>query len=69
MGTGQGLPKRIEEEADKKAAQMVRETVGIKEEALGYCHAFWRAKKEILRRDYGIDWETPAEKYPHIIFD
>ena len=69
MEENRRLTKEIEEEANRKAKQMVRETDGIDEEALGYCHAFWQAKKEILLRDYGINWKTPAEKYPHVLFD
>ena len=52
------------------------EEVNAKAEALagpdtymGYCHIFWAAKKKILREEYGIDWKTPAEEYPTIIFD
>ena len=36
---------------------------------LGFCHEYWAAKKEVLREKYGIDWRSPAERYPHIIFD
>jgi hypothetical protein len=30
---------------------------------------FWTAKKEILRRQYEINWKTPAELNPTIIYD
>ena len=36
---------------------------------LGFCHEYWAAKKKVLREKYGIDWRSPAERYPHIIFD
>ena len=36
---------------------------------LGFCHEYWAVKKEVLREKYGIDWRSPAERYPHIIFD
>jgi hypothetical protein len=54
-------------EASKRADdELAREgTVRV----MGYCHAFWRRKKEILQRDYGLEWKTPAELYPGIRFD
>ena len=36
---------------------------------LGYCHVYWRTKKRILKEKYNIDWRSPAELNPHIIFD
>ena len=36
---------------------------------LGYCHALWAAQREILKEKYGIDWRSPAEMNPNIIFD
>ena len=32
-------------------------------------HKLWCKQKEILLRDYGIEWKTPAEMNPDIIFD
>jgi hypothetical protein len=39
------------------------------EPQLGYCHVFWQTKKRILRRDYKIDWKTPAELNPWTSYD
>ena len=36
---------------------------------LGSCHAYWDLKKAILKTDYDIDWESPAELNPDVIFD
>ena len=36
---------------------------------LGFCHEYWTAKKKVLREKYGIDWRSPAERHPHIIYD
>ena len=36
---------------------------------LGFCHVIWRYKKRILREDYGLDWQSPAELNPHIWYD
>ena len=36
---------------------------------MGICHSIWHLKKEILRDAFHIDWKTPAERHPHIIYD
>jgi len=35
----------------------------------GYCHIFWSKKKVLLKERYNIDWFTPEEENPEIIFD
>lgn len=53
-------------EADAKT----REAVGDNpRHELGFCFVFWDKKKEILLRDYNIDWKTPAELNPNVIYD
>ena len=58
------LPGWLEQEVDQK----VKDEIGDGD-YMGYCHEFWQAKKRILHDEYGIDWKTPAEQYPSIIFD
>ena len=36
---------------------------------LGYCHMLWPRQKRILKEKYGINWKTPAEMNPDILFD
>jgi len=36
---------------------------------MGFCHHYWKVKKEILKKDYGIEWKSPAELNPHILYD
>ncbi len=36
---------------------------------MGYCNNYWSAKKEILKEKYNIDWYTPAEENPDVIYD
>ena len=36
---------------------------------LGFCHIYWSAKKRLLKEKYGIDWQSPAERNPMILFD
>lgn len=36
---------------------------------LGYCHVYWETKQSILKKKYGIDWRTPSELNPKVMFD
>lgn len=36
---------------------------------MGYCHKYWAKKREILERDYGIKWRSPAVMNPTFRFD
>lgn len=37
--------------------------------SMGFCHLFWRTKQRILREHYGLEWRTPAELNPEVLFD
>jgi hypothetical protein len=37
--------------------------------AMGFCHRQWSTKQELLKSKYGIDWRSPAEMNPEVIFD
>ena len=56
--------KEIEKALEEKISQRFGE-----ERLMGSCHGYWKAKKEILREDYGIDWHSPTELNPEITFD
>ena len=60
----QELPESIEREVEAKIVAMIGEGGH-----LGYCHRYWALKKQILKREYGIDWKSPAELNPGVIFD
>lgn len=49
----------------------VEETLDIpsKGGGRGYIHVIWETKKRILKGKYNIDWRTPAELNPHVMFD
>ena len=59
----------------QKIKNELEEKIKIKTEndeitrGLGFCHIYWAYKKEILKKDYNIDWSSPAEINPGIIFD
>ncbi len=35
----------------------------------GFCHRRWAEQKRILREKYQMDWKTPAEMNPMVLFD
>jgi len=59
--------REVFKEADLKTEQELKRR-GINPH-LGYCHIFWQTKKRILRREYKIDWKTPAELNPMVHYD
>ena len=36
---------------------------------MGGCHVFWAAKQRILKSQFGLDWQSPADLNPDVIFD
>ena len=36
---------------------------------MGFCHLYWATKRDILKKDYGIDWKSPALMNPTVRFD
>ena len=36
---------------------------------MGYCYLYWETKREILKKDYGIEWKSPALLNPKVRFD
>ncbi|TWU48967.1 hypothetical protein Poly51_48710 [Rubripirellula tenax] len=53
------------DEADK----MTEEELANEKRRMGFCHLYWRTKKRILKEEFGIDWKTPAEMNPGVMFD
>jgi hypothetical protein len=49
--------------------QKIYARVGGKPSGMGACFLLWKAKKAILKEDYGIDWKSPAELNPGVKFD
>lgn len=51
-----------------KVLEMIQpelDEIGI---GLGRCHIYWQRKKELLK-SHGIDWKTPSECNPNVLFD
>ncbi len=38
-------------------------------QGMGFCHLYWHTKREILLADYGIEWLSPKDLNPHVMFD
>lgn len=36
---------------------------------MGFCFLYWNAKSELLAEEYGIEWRSPAQMNPHVMFD
>lgn len=36
---------------------------------MGDCYYIWNLKQKLLKKEYNIDWKTPEELNPHILFD
>lgn len=61
--------KRVIEQAKVEVVEkMVSEGVG-EYMARGFGPVTWPYLKEHLKAKYGIDWRTPAEMNPEILFD
>lgn len=57
--------KKQFETVDKIVAEEFKNEINT----IGICHAMWSRKKQLLKIMYDIDWQTPAELNPEIIFD
>ena len=55
---------QIEEEVNR----LVKEKIG-EGGYMGYCFIYWGTKKQILKEKYGIDWRSPSELNPTVLFD
>ena len=53
---------------ERELETLVREETG-EGDYLGFCHLYWSVKKKVLKEKFGIDWRSPSERYPRIIFD
>ena len=55
-------------EIEPELERLIREETG-EGGYFGYCHTYWRCKKQILKERYGIDWKSPSDRYPGVMFD
>ncbi|MDE6498379.1 MAG: hypothetical protein K2L21_06950 [Muribaculaceae bacterium] len=36
---------------------------------MGFCFKLWSVKRELLKNEYGIEWRSPAQMNPRVMFD
>jgi len=61
--------KDIMKQVNKEVDENLKKRGFPKRHSLGYCHSFWSEKQKILREKYNIDWESPQDLNPEIMFD
>ncbi len=75
MNTNQNL-EEILSQVDRRVSEELAEA-GLMEErggkyhskTEGVCYEFWERKKEILRKEYGIEWQSPHDLNPNVLYD
>lgn len=58
---------KIIRQAQKEAEQQLKEEKFS--EGVGYCHVLWGRQQQILKEKYAIDWKSPPDMNPYIMFD
>lgn len=58
---------KIKDEVEKEMEIYIKEN-NLKGK-MGACHYIWDFKKKLLREKYNIDWHSPKELNPEVIFD
>ena len=54
----------IKDELEEKILAQIGPNSGM-----GYCYLYWETKRDILKKDYGIEWKSPALLNPKVRFD
>ena len=57
--------KMIEEELER----LIDEELKDEPRLMGFCHTYWCVKRRILKERFNIDWKSPAELNPGVMFD
>ena len=59
----------IQPELEAKIKAKMVEKFGTDDIGMGTCIFYWGFKQEILKKKYGIEWKSPGELNPNVIFD
>ena len=54
---------------EDKVDEFLDEVIPEEHWMLGSCHSVWGLKKTILAYCFNIDWKSPAERNPRVIYD
>ncbi len=63
------LSEDIPRELDRKLNAYIDFVFPPKNYMMGLCHWIWGMKKMILRYGFNLDWKSPSERNPGVIFD
>lgn len=63
--------KKIQPEVDEKLMKMdlLKIENGKKIYARGSCTVMWQIQKKLMKEKFNIDWKSPQDKNPDILFD
>lgn len=61
--------RKVRNKVYKRAKVMASKELGKYFGKMGTCHYIWHYEKTIFKEEYNIDWKSPAELNPHILFD
>jgi len=61
--------RSIIKKAEEEAEELVSKKYPNIRKMMGGCHAIWGEQKRILKEKYDIDWKTPKELNPLVLFD
>ena len=63
--------KQIEPEVDKELINMglLKIENGKKNYAFGSVNVMWEIQKRLMKERFNIDWQSPQDKNPDILFD
>ena len=57
------------EKVTDEVERLVEEQLDDHPRGMGFCFAYWSAKEHVLRTRFGIDWRSPSEMNPGVMFD
>jgi hypothetical protein len=52
-----------------KAESLADEELANRKRGRGFCHLYWCVKQRILREQFQIEWFSPSDMNPGILFD
>jgi len=62
--------RKIIEDVEREARDNLIKELGPEQARReGFCFLLWGEQKRILKEKYGIDWKSPDEMNPDVLFD
>ena len=52
-------------EVDKRVEEILKDVP----KGMGFCFHYWSTKEDLLKKEYGIQWHSPAVMNPRVMFD